>query len=102
MTSSFCVAGECQILYRGRRSHNTLKGPLEPSDALVDIFCSMYESNRIRFVSWEKYTAKEVELDKESKTEHLFAMDYSGKLKVEAKKSDPVADTSNEILLQYA
>ena len=22
MTSSFCVAGECQILYRGRRSHN--------------------------------------------------------------------------------
>ena len=31
-----------------------LKGPLEPSDALVDAFCSVYESNRLRFVSWEK------------------------------------------------
>ena len=23
-----------------------LKGPLEPSDALVDVFCAMYEANR--------------------------------------------------------
>eukprot|EP00435_Cladocopium_sp_Y103_P013398 s4340_g3.t1 len=80
----------------------TLKGPLEPSDSLVDVFCSIYESNRLRFVPWEKYTAKESELDKETKTEHLFALDSTGKLKVESKKSDPVADTSTEILLQYA
>ena len=80
----------------------TLRGPLEPSDALVDVFCAMYEANRIRFVAWEKYTAKEAELDKDVRTEHLFAVDSSGKLKVEGKKADPIADTSTEILLQYA
>eukprot|EP00435_Cladocopium_sp_Y103_P059251 s441_g21.t1 len=80
----------------------TLKGPLEPSDALIDVFCAIYESNRLRWVPWEKYTAKEAELDKETKTEHLFAVDSSGKLKVENKRSDPIADTSTEILLQYA
>ena len=80
----------------------TLRGPLEPSDALVDVFCAMYEANRLRFVPWEKYTAKEAELDKDVRPEHLFAMDSSGKLKVENKKSDPIADTSTEIMLQYA
>ena len=80
----------------------TLRGPLEPSDGLVDLFCAMYEANRLRFVPWEKYTAKEAEIDKEVRTEHLFAVDSSGKLKVEGKKPDPVADTSTEILLQYA
>lgn len=80
----------------------TLRGPLEPSDGLVDLFCAMYESNRLRFVPWEKYTAKEAEIDKEVRTEHLFALDSSGKLKVEGKKSDVTADTSTEILLQYA
>ena len=27
----------------------TLRGPLEPSDSLVDSFCAMYESNRDSF-----------------------------------------------------
>ena len=80
----------------------TLRGPLEPSDSLVDLFCAMYEANRLRFVPWEKYTAKETEIDKEVRTEHLFAVDTNGKLKVEGRKPDPVADTSTEILLQYA
>ena len=80
----------------------SLKGPLEPSDSLVDVFCSIYESNRLRFVPWEKYTAKEAELQKDLKPEHLFSLDGSGKLKFETKKADVVADTSNEILLQYA
>ena len=42
----------------------TLRGPLEPSDGLVDLFCAKYEANRLRFVPWEKYTAKEAEIDK--------------------------------------
>ena len=79
-----------------------LKGPLEPSDALVDAFCSIYESNRLCFAPSEKYTAKKTELDKESKPEHMFSIDGSGKLKVESKKADVAADTSTEILLQYA
>ena len=79
-----------------------LKGPLEPSDALIDVFCSVYESNRLRFVPWEKYTAKDTELEKESKPEHMFSLDASGKLKIESKKTDVSADTSTEILLQFA
>ena len=42
----------------------SLKGPMEPSDALVDVFCGMYDANRLRFVPWEKYTSKECELEK--------------------------------------
>ena len=73
-----------------------------PSDALIDVFCSIYESNRLRFVPWEKYTAKDTELEKESKPEHMFSLDASGKLKIESKKTDVSADTSTEILLQFA
>ena len=79
-----------------------LKGPLEPSDALIDVFCSIYESNRLRFVPWEKNTAKDTELEKECKPEHMFSLDSSGKLKIESKKTDVAADTSTEILLQFA
>ena len=50
----------------------------------------------------QKYAAKEAEIDKEVRTERLFAVDSIGKLKVEGKKPDPVADTSTEILLRYA
>ena len=42
----------------------TLRGSLESSDGLVDLFCAKYEANRLRFVPWEKYTAKEAEIDK--------------------------------------
>lgn len=80
----------------------TLRGPLEPSDALIDVFCGMYETNRLRFIPWEKYTAKESELEKDSKPEHLFSIDGAGKLKMESKRVECHADTSNEIMLQYA
>ena len=80
----------------------TLKGPLEPSDNLIDLYSAMYESNRVRFIPWEKYTCRESELDKELKTEQMFSVDSNGQLKLENKKQDPVADTSSEIMLQYA
>ncbi len=79
-----------------------LKGPLEPSDVLNDAFCGIYETNRLRFVPWKNYHAKETELEKDSKPEHMFSLDASGKLKIESKKTDVSADTSTEILLQYA
>ena len=62
----------------------------------------MYEANRVRFIPWEKYISKEAELDKELKAEHLFALDSSGQLKLENKKQEPIANTSSEIMLQYA
>ncbi|CAK9004344.1 unnamed protein product, partial [Durusdinium trenchii] len=80
----------------------SLKGPMEPSDALVDVFCGMYDANRLRFVPWEKYTSKECELEKSARVEHQFAVEGSGKLRVESKVPESAADTSSEILLQYA
>ena len=80
----------------------TLKGPLEPSDAMIDVFCSIYEANRLRFIPWEKYTSKEVEIDRDTRAEHMFAVDSNGQLKIENKQAEPTADTSTEILLQYA
>ena len=77
----------------------TLIGPLEPSDAMVDVFCAVCDANRIRVVLG-KYTAKEAELDKDVRTEYLFSVDSSGRLKVERKRHDPIADTSTEIMLQ--
>ena len=62
-----------------------LKGPL---DALIEVFMSR--------------TAKDTELDKDCKPEHMFSLDASGKLKIESKKTDVSADTSTEILLQFA
>eukprot|EP00438_Fugacium_kawagutii_P023794 Skav228141 [mRNA] locus=scaffold2683:55686:56831:+ [translate_table: standard] len=80
----------------------TLTGPLEPSDALVDVYCGIYDANRLRFVPWEKYTSKEAEIDRENRAEHMFAIDSNGKLKVENKQAEATADTSTEIMLQYA
>ena len=80
----------------------SLKGPMEPSDALVDVFGGMYDANRLRFVPWEKYTSKECELEKSARVEHQFAVEGSGKLRVESKVPESAADTSSEILLQYA
>ena len=85
-----------------RLSGLSIKGPLEPSDALVDIFCSIYDANRLRFVPWEKYTSREEEIEKDVKKGAAFTLDQSGKLKVEAKQAELVADTTSEVLMQYA
>ena len=41
-------------------------------------------------------------MDRDVRIEYLFAVDSSGRLKVEGKKQDPIADTSTEIMLQCA
>jgi len=77
-----------------------LRGPHEPADALVDLACQIYEENRLRWISWEKCISKEQELMGDKKEQ---AFTVSGNiLKLEAKAADAVADTSSEILLNYA
>ena len=80
----------------------SIKGHMEPSDALVDIFCGIYDANRLRFVAWDKYTSREDELERDAKKDQAFTIDSAGNLKVEAKQADVTADTSSEMLLQYA
>ena len=81
----------------------SLKGPLEPSDALVDLAVASYEANELRYIPWEKCVSKEAELAGEKKKDGRFTVEESsGKLKIEQKQPDLVADTSTEILVQQA
>ena len=77
-----------------------IRGPNEPADSLVDAACALYEENRLRWIAWSSCVSKEQELMGDKKD---TAFSLSGNvLKLEAKSADVVADTSNEILLQYA
>ena len=78
----------------------TIKGPNEPSDSLVDMACNMYDANRIKWIEWSKCTSKEQEMHGD-KREASFTLN-GGVLKVEAKSPDINADTTSEIMIQYA
>ncbi|CAE7763142.1 unnamed protein product [Symbiodinium sp. CCMP2592] len=81
----------------------TLKGPLEPADALVDLAVASYEANELRYIPWDRCVSKEAELAGEKKRDVRFTVEESsGKLRIEHKQPDLVADTSSEILVQQA
>ena len=81
----------------------SIKGQLEPSDSLVDLCCAMYEENRLKYIDWSKCTSRESELQGDAKKDPCFTLDTTtGKLKVESKPQTEHADTSSEILLQFA
>ena len=62
-----------------------------------------YEANELRYIPWEKCVSKEAELAGEKKKDVRFTVEESsGKLKIEQKQPDLVADTSTEILVQQA
>ena len=81
----------------------SLRGPLEPADALVDAAVASYEANELKYIPWEKCVSKEDELRGEKKKDIKFTVEEaSGKLRVEHKSPDLVADTSSEIMVQQA
>ena len=66
----------------------------------MDLAVNIYDENRLRWISWEKCISKEQELVGDKKEQ---AFTVSGNtLKLESRSSDAVADTSSEILLNYA
>ena len=79
-----------------------IKDRNEPSDALLDLCVSIYEGNRLRYVSWDRCTSKSQELSSEAKRDNMLTVDSQGRLKSEAKSDHIRADTSSEILLQFA
>ncbi|CAE7248606.1 unnamed protein product [Symbiodinium sp. CCMP2592] len=81
----------------------TIKGSSEPSEALVDLCVGQYEANVIQYVPWSKCTSREQELLGDGKKDLKLSIDgESGKLKVENKAKDQVADTSTEVMLLQA
>ncbi|CAE7739579.1 unnamed protein product [Symbiodinium sp. CCMP2592] len=75
-----------------------IKGPSEPSEALVDKAVSAYEQNELRYISWESCTSREQEVASECKKDTRFTIDeHSGKLKVENKDAEDKASTASEV-----
>ncbi|CAE7465617.1 NaCP60E [Symbiodinium sp. CCMP2592] len=75
-----------------------IKGPSEPSEALVDKAVSAYEQNELRYISWESCTSREQEVASERKKDTRFTIDeHSGKLKVENKDAEDKASTASEV-----
>ncbi|CAE7242070.1 unnamed protein product [Symbiodinium sp. CCMP2592] len=75
-----------------------IKGPSEPSEALVDKAVSAYEQNELRYISWESCTSREQEVASERKKDTRFTIDeHSGKLKVENKEAEDKASTASEV-----
>ena len=76
---------------------------MEPADALVDAAVASYKANELKYIPWEKCVSKEDELRGEKKKDIKFTVEEaSGKLRVEHKSPDLIADTSSEIMVQQA
>eukprot|EP00971_Amphidinium_carterae_P064062 1268115-Amphidinium_carterae.1 len=74
----------------------------ERSDALVDVFGEMYEANRIRWVSWEKY-GRLVDEVAGVKTDRTFEIDLvTGTLKLKEANAELDIDLSTDILICFA
>ena len=78
----------------------SIKGVTEPSDGLVDLCCSIFDDNRLRWVDWSKCTSKEQEMTGEKK-DHTFTVS-NGAIKIDSKPQDVQADTTTDVLVQYA
>lgn len=81
----------------------TIKGHVEPSDSLVDLACTQYDNNRLSYISWEKSTSRLDEQERDMKKDPMLTLDIgSGKLKLEKKNCDVVADVNNDLKVQQA
>ena len=86
-----------------RLSGLNIKGFLEPSDALVDIACTQYDNNRLAYIPWEKCTSRTDEQEKDLKKDQTLTLDVSsGKLKLDKKKDEAVADVQSDLKVQQA
>ncbi|CAE7364045.1 unnamed protein product, partial [Symbiodinium sp. KB8] len=74
----------------------------EPSDALLDLCVGIYEGNRLKYVAWDRCTSKSQELASDAKKDNMLTLDAQGRLKTESKSDSIRADTSSEIMLQFA
>ena len=58
-----------------------IKDRNEPPDALLDLCISIYEGNRLRYVSWDRCTSKSQELSSEANRDNMLTVDPQGRLK---------------------
>ena len=81
----------------------TIKGFSEPSESLIDKCVACYESNELRYISWESCTSREQEVGSDKKKDIRFTLDEAtGRLKIDNKSHEDKADTSSEVLVLQA
>ena len=81
----------------------SIKGHSEPSESLVDLAVSCYESNEIRYIPWERCASREQEVTSERKKDTRFTVDEaSGRLKIDNKDPEEKANTSSEVYVLQA
>eukprot|EP00435_Cladocopium_sp_Y103_P001065 s5055_g1.t1 len=86
-----------------RLSGLNIKGFLEPSDALIDLACTQYDNNRLAYIPWERCTSRTDEQEKDQKKDPSLTVDVSsGKLKLEKKKDDILAEVNSDLRIQHA
>ena len=86
-----------------RLSGLSIKGYLEPSDALVDLACTQYDNNRLAYIPWEKCTSRTDEQERDLKKDPMLTLDVSsGKLKLEKKREDAVTEVNSDLRVQQA
>ena len=75
-----------------------IKNQSEPGEALVDKAVACYESNELRYLSWEVCTSRELEVESDRRKDTRFTVDEaSGRLKVETKDAEEKASTVSEV-----
>lgn len=79
-----------------------ISGPLEPGDSLIDKCISIYESDRIQYVSWETAVSREHELLTGLKRDAQLTFDGSGTLKLQKTSHVEPCNTGSEIQVKYA
>lgn len=67
----------------------------------MDKFVSFYESDRLRWISWDQCISREHELASNNKKDQRLVVQSSGELKISSASRFEPCDTFSEILLRY-
>ena len=69
----------------------------------MDIACTQYDNNRLAYIPWEKCTSRSDEQEKDLKKDQTLTLDVSsGKLKVDKKRDEVLADIQSDLKVQQA
>jgi len=83
-----------------RLSGLALTGEMECGDALVDLFCQIFDENRLRWPEWSLYIKRDQEVEGQKKDQR-FHTDASGNLRVASHDPVVLADLSSDLLIFF-
>ena len=78
-----------------------MQGQMEPGDSLVDLAVNIYESDRLRYISWENCVSREHEILTSSKKDAALTFDSNGNLKLSKRDHISPCEVSSELQIKY-